>query len=66
MGNLVIDSAVTQDCCKGKGNLSMAWIDVKKACDSIDHEWLIKTMSVHRFPSWLCGVIKNLRECWNT
>ena len=31
---------VTLDCHRRKGNLSMAWIDVKKAYDSVDHGWL--------------------------
>ena len=39
--NLLIDRMVTQDCHRVRRNLSMAWIDVKKAYDSVDHEWLI-------------------------
>ena len=38
--NLLIDRTVTLDCHLRKGNLSMAWIDVKKAYDSVDHGWL--------------------------
>ena len=39
--NLMIDKMVTQDCHRGKRNLSMAWVDVRKAYDSVDHNWLI-------------------------
>ena len=48
--NLLIDRMVTQDCHRVRRNLSMVWIDVKKTCDSVDHEWLIEMMQVHRFP----------------
>ena len=38
--NSLIDRTVTLDCHRRKGNLSVAWIDVKKAYDSVDHGWL--------------------------
>ena len=47
--NLMIDRTVTLDCHRGKRNLSMAWVDVKKAYDSVDHSWLLEIMDVHRF-----------------
>ena len=50
MDNLLIDKMVTQDCHHGKRNLSMAWVDVTKAYDSVDHDWLCEMMEVHRFP----------------
>ena len=48
MDNLLIDRAVTQDSRRGKRNISKAWIDVKKAYDSV--KWLVEMMEVHRFP----------------
>ena len=39
VGNLLIDQMVTKDCHRSKRNLSMAWVDVKKAYDSVDHGW---------------------------
>ena len=44
----------------------MAWIDVKKAYDSVYHEWLMEMMQVHRFPEWMVGVMHNLSKSWNT
>ena len=38
--NLMIDRMVTMDCHREKRNLCMAWVDVKKAYDSVDHKWL--------------------------
>jgi len=55
-----------QDCPRGKRYNSMAWIDVKNTYDSVDHEWLVEMMDVHRFPSWLCRVVKCLCDSWST
>ena len=66
MDNLLIDRAVTQYSRRGKRNIRMAWVDVKKAYDSVDHEWLVEMMEVHRFPKWMSRVIKNLCEGWST
>ena len=64
--NLLIDRMVTQDCHRGRRNLSMAWINVKKAYDSVNHEWLMEMMQVHRYPEWMVGIMNNLSTSWNT
>ena len=64
--NLLIDRMVTQDCVRGKRNISMAWIDVKKAYDSVDHKWLSTMMVLHKFPCWINRCVKNLCSSWNT
>ena len=38
---------VSGDSRRRRGNLNMAWIDVKKDYDSIEHRWLVEMMSVH-------------------
>ena len=58
MDNLLIDRAAMLDCHRGKRNLSMAWIDVRKAYDSVDYDWLCAMTDVHRLPVWLCEVIR--------
>ena len=58
--NLLIDRMVIQDCVRGKRNISMTWIDVKKAYDSVDHKWLSTMMVLHKFPSWIEACVKNL------
>ena len=40
---------VCQDAQRGHRNLSMAWIDVSKAYDSVDHRWLVEMFKLHRF-----------------
>ncbi|PFX28822.1 Retrovirus-related Pol polyprotein from type-1 retrotransposable element R2 [Stylophora pistillata] len=64
--NLLIDRTVALDCHRRRRNLSVAWIDVKKAYDSVDHSWLNGVMTLHRFPTWLCKVIAKLCKSWNT
>ena len=66
VGDLLIDRVVTLDCQRRRRNLSMAWVDVKKAYDSVDHEWLGEMMVLHRFPKWLCEVICKMSKSWNT
>ena len=36
--NLLIDRMMIQNCVRGKRNISMAWIDVQKAYDSVDQK----------------------------
>lgn len=66
VGNLLIDWTMTLDRHSSMGNLGMAWIDVKKAYDSVDHGCLNKVMLLHRFPVWLCRVIAKLFRSGNT
>ena len=64
--NLLIDGMVIQDCVRGKRNISMARIDVKKAYDSVNHKWLSTMMALHKLPSWTEACVKNLYSSWNT
>ena len=63
----MIGKLVSQERHRVKRNLSMAWVDVKKAYDyPFDHKWLNEIMQLHRFPSYLRRVIRNLCANWNT
>ena len=64
--NLLIDRMVCQDNLRGKLNLSMAWVDVRKAFDTINHRWLGEMYELHRFPRWLGVAIRQLKSSWNT
>ena len=57
---------VCEDDQRGKRNLSMAWIDVAKAYDSVDHGWLSEMFTLHRFPIWFAKVMEKLANSWNT
>ena len=64
--NLLIDRMVRQDSLRGKRNLSMAWVDVRKAFDTIDPRWVGEMYKRLRFPWWLGVAITQLNSRWNT
>ena len=45
-------------------NLKTIWIDVKKAFDSVDHNYLIECIQRLNFPSWIHPFIKTITERW--
>ena len=57
---------VYQDSQRGERNLSVAWVDVRKAFDTIDHRWLVQMYELQRFPRWLGVAIRQLSSRWNT
>ena len=60
--NQFIDKAV---CINNHKNLSCAWYDVRKAYDSVSHQWLLKCLEIHRVPKNLCDFIRRLIISWN-
>ena len=44
----------------------MAWIDYKKAYDSIRHEWLIKSLNLHQFDTKIVNLIEKTMLSWKT
>ena len=44
----------------------MAWVDVRKAYDSVDHKWLKEMFALHCFPTWIGNLIARLCGRWNT
>ena len=51
---LMLDKAVLQDCKKRRTNVAMAWLDYKKAYDSVPHSWIRKTLE-------MIGAAKNIK-----
>ena len=49
---IMIGKMVSQDCHRGKGNLSLAWVDVKKA---YDHKWQNEIMDYTGSPASSVG-----------
>ena len=43
---LLVDQAIFQDTKKRQTNLAMAWIDYKKAYDSIPNSWILQCLSM--------------------
>ena len=45
--NLLVDKALLEDATKNAKNISCVWIDVKKAFDSVAHNWLVTDLEYH-------------------
>ena len=50
----------------GQPKRRMSCIDVRKAYDSVDHQWLRKMLTLHRFPELIGKVVYRLSSLWNT
>ena len=56
--NLLIDKTVAEDAKINHKNLSMVWIDIKKAFDSISQEWIIKMLQMYETHPKIISLIK--------
>ena len=45
---LMINNVILENCKKRKKNLSTAWIDYKKAFDSVPHSWILKCLQMYK------------------
>ena len=50
---LLVNKMVLEDCKTRRKNLSTAWIDYKKAFDSVPHSWIMKCMEIYK----ICPVV---------
>nr|CAH7767457.1 unnamed protein product [Callosobruchus chinensis] len=64
--NLLIDRCVTQDSVQYKRNLSMAWIDYRKAFDTTSHELIVRLLECLSVDDQIVGCIKQLMPLWKT
>ena len=63
---LAINKMIMLDAINNQRNLSTAWIDYKKAYDSIPHEWLIETLTMHKFDQITVTFFKETIQHWRT
>nr|CAI5854349.1 unnamed protein product [Callosobruchus analis] len=64
--NLLIDRCVTQDYVQHKRNLSMAWINYRKAFDTTSHELIVRLLECLSVDNKIMGCIKQLTQLWKT
>jgi len=62
--NLAIDKAVLEDAEIRRKNLSCIWVDVKKAFDSINHQWLDLCLKIHCIPQKIAKFITTTMKQW--
>ncbi|XP_044760810.1 uncharacterized protein LOC123318258 [Coccinella septempunctata] len=63
---LIIDTIITKQAKKKQSNLSMAWIDYKKAYDSIPHSWLKKVLRLYGVSETMINLLEHLMGTWRT
>ena len=63
---LLINKAILEEAKKKRKNLSTAWIDYKKAFDSIPHDWIIKCLKMYKIFPIAINFLKESMEKWKT
>uniref|UniRef100_A0A3B5PPD0 Reverse transcriptase domain-containing protein n=1 Tax=Xiphophorus maculatus TaxID=8083 RepID=A0A3B5PPD0_XIPMA len=63
---LLVDRTVARDCKTRHTNLCMAWIDYKKAYDSMPHTWIIECLEMYNINRTLRAFIANSMKLWKT
>ena len=63
---LMINNAILENCKKRKKNLSTAWIDYKKAFDSVPHSWILKCLQMYKIHPGLITFIEESMSQWKT
>ena len=63
---LLIDKMVMMNSKRRKTNLSVAWIDYKKAFDMIPHSWMIECLEIYGAEENTIRFLKNTMPNWKT
>ena len=64
--HLLLDKIIMEDAKKKGRNLSVMWIDYKKAYDSIPHSWLIAMMRIYKIDERTIRFIIKTMPKWRT
>ena len=62
----MINNAILENCMKRKKNLSTAWIDYKKAFDSVPLSWILKYLQMYKIHPVLMSFIEESMSQWKT
>ena len=63
---LLINKMILQNCKNQKRSLSTAWIDYRKAFDSVPHSWILKSMELTKLSPTLINFMKLTMSNWKT
>ena len=64
--HLLLNKTILKNCKLCQTNLSTAWIDYKKAFDSVPHSWIIKCMQVYKIDPQIVTLIEKAMMLYNT
>ena len=62
---LLINKSILEDCKRRARNLHMAWIDYKKAYDSVPHSWIVRCLDLYKIRSTLPSKNSSKALCRN-
>ena len=57
---------IMRNCKSRKTNLSMAWIDYRKAFDMVPHTWIIECLRIYGAADNLVTLLSNTMNHWKT
>ena len=63
---LLINKMIQENCYKTKRNLSTAWIDYRKAFDSVPHSWILKSLELYKISPVIINFLKHSMTQWKT
>ena len=61
---LLINKSILEDCKRRARNLSMAWVDYKKAYDSVPHSWIIRCLDIYKIDPAIKEFLKTQMQKW--
>lgn len=63
---LLTDMVILQQAHKNHRNLHMAYIDYKKAFDSVPHSWLIEVLRIYKINETIINFLEQIMTHWRT
>ena len=63
---LLINKTILEDCKRRQRNLSMAWIDYKKAFDSVPHSWILRCLELYNINEEIRTFMSKQMQNWKT
>ena len=63
---LLINKMIIESCKKKHRNLSAAWIDYRKAFDSVPHKWILKALDIYGISPTITNFLQQAMTQWNT
>ena len=64
--NPLLDNVILEDAKRNRKNLSCTWISIKKAHDSVSHNWLIRILEMHGLERTMIKIIEKVVKTWET
>ena len=61
---LLINNSILEDCKRRARNLCMAWVDYKKAYDSVPHSWIIRCLDIYKISPPIKEFLKKQMQRW--